>query len=100
MSASTVLVGAAIAIAGVVGVRQPPGHRAGVVLALAAGAGVGIAGVGLGLQSISDGSDDQFWSVFFVSSVGGFATVIGVLVLTWRRARRDPGLTAPSRVDA
>jgi Flp pilus assembly protein TadB len=37
MSASIVLIGAAIAIAGMVGVLQPPGHRAGVVLALAAG---------------------------------------------------------------
>ena len=52
MSASMVLVGAAIAIAGVVGVLQPPGHRAGAVLALAAGAGVGIAGLGLGMSSI------------------------------------------------
>jgi drug/metabolite transporter (DMT)-like permease len=104
MSASMVLVGAAIAIAGVVGVLQPPGHRAGVVLALAAGFGAGIAGLGLGLPSMSDGSDKQFWSVFFLSSVGGFATVMAVLFLTWRRARslvgREQPLTAPPRGDA
>lgn len=104
MSASIVLVGAAIAIAGVVGVLQPPGHRAGVVLALAAGFGVGIAGLGIGVLRISDGSDDQFWSVFFVSSIGGFATVMAVLFLTWRRARspvgREQPLTTPPRGDA
>jgi hypothetical protein len=87
ISASIVLIGAAIAIASVVGVLQPPGHRAGVVLALAAGLGVGIAGLGIGVPRISDGSDDQFWSVFFVSSITGFATVVGVLVLSWRRTR-------------
>jgi hypothetical protein len=57
------------------------------VLALAAGFGVGIAGLGIGVPRISDGSDNQFWSVFFVSSIAGFATVVGLLVLTWRRAR-------------
>jgi hypothetical protein len=100
ISASIVLVGAAIAIAGVIGVLQPSGHRGGALLALAAGAGVGIAGLGLGVPSISNGGDDQVWSVFLVSSVGGFATVMAVLVLTWRRARRDPSLTAPSPGDA
>ena len=63
----------------------------GVVLALAAGFGVGIAGLGLGVPSMSDGSDERFWSVFFLSSVGGFATVMGVLFLTWRRARAPAG---------
>ena len=88
MSASIVLVGAALAIAAVVGVLQPPGHRGGALLAIAAGAGVGIAGLGLGVPSISEGTDTEFWWVFFLSSIAGFATVIGVLVLTWRRARR------------
>lgn len=87
MSASMVLVGAALAIAGIVGVLQPPGHRAGVVLALASGMGVGIVGLGIGVPSISSGSDDEFWSVFFLSSIGGFATVMAVLALTWGRAR-------------
>ena len=100
MSASIVLVGAALAIAAVIGVLQPPGHRGGALLAIAAGAGVGIAGLGLGVPSLSEGTDAEFWSVFFLSSIAGFVTVIGVLVLTWRRARRvdldGAGGTAPS----
>jgi hypothetical protein len=98
MSASIVLVGAALAIAAVVGVLQPPGHRCGALFAIAAGAGVGIAGLGLGVPSISEGTDTAFWWVFFLSSIAGFVTVIGVLVLTWRRARRlgDVGGPAPS----
>ena len=100
MSASIVLVGAALAIAAVVGVLQPPGYRGGALLAILAGAGVGIAGLGVGVPSLSDGTDEEFWFVFFLSSVAGFATVIGVLVLTWRRARLkgtdEAGGTAPS----
>jgi hypothetical protein len=57
MSASIVLVGAALAIAAVIGVLQPPGHRGGALLAIAAGAGVGIAGLGLGVPSLSEGTD-------------------------------------------
>jgi ABC-type Fe3+-siderophore transport system permease subunit len=87
MSASMVLVGAALAIAGIFGVLQPPGQRGVVLFALAAGMGVGIVGLGLGLPTVSDGPDDQFWWVFFLSSIGGFTTVIAVLALTWRRAR-------------
>lgn len=89
MGGSLFLIGVAIAIAGVIGVLQPPGHRGGALLALAAGAGVGIAGLGLGMPTISQGSDDEFWSLFLVSSIAGFATVIGVLVLTWLRARAN-----------
>jgi nitrate reductase gamma subunit len=61
---------------------------------------VGIAGLGLGVPSLSEGTDAQFWWVFFLSSIAGFATVIGVLVLTWRRVRREgpdaAGRSAPS----
>jgi len=100
MSASIVLVGAALAIAAVVGVLQPPGHRGGALLAILAGAGVGIAGLGVGVPSLSDGTDEEFWFVFLLSSIAGFWTVIGVLLLTWRRARRagtdEAGSTAPS----
>ena len=100
MSASIVLVGAALAIAAVVGVLQPPGHRGGALLAIAAGAGVGIAGLGLGVPSLSDGTDEEFWFLFLLSSIAGFWTVVGVLVLTWRRARRvgpdEAGGSAPS----
>lgn len=98
MSASIVLVGAALAIAAVVGVLQPPGHRGGALFAIAAGAGVGIAGLGLGVPSLSESTDEEFWSVFLLSSIAGFATVIGVLVLTWRQARRPDGAggAAPS----
>lgn len=100
MSASIVLVGAALAIAAVVGVLQPPGHRGGALLAIAAGAGVGIAGLGLGVPPLSDGTDEEFWFVFLLSSIAGFWTVIGVLVLAWRRARPassdEAGGSAPS----
>ena len=48
---------------------------------------MGIAGLGLGVPSLSEGTDAEFWSVFLLSSIAGFVTVIGVLVLTWRRAR-------------
>ena len=100
MSASIVLVGASLAIAAVVGVLQPPGHRGGALLAILAGAGVGIAGLGLGVPSLSDGTDEEFWFLFLLSSIAGFWTVIGVLVLTWRRARHkrpdEAGGTVPS----
>ena len=97
MSASIVLVGAALAIAAVIGVLQPPGHRGGALLAIAAGAGVGSPGSAWG-PSLSEGTDAEFWSVFLLSSIAGFVTVIGVLLLTWRRARRpnETGGTAPS----
>jgi len=88
MGASLFLVGTALVLAGVVGVLQPDGHRWSVLLALLAGAGVGLAGLGIGLPSISHGSDETFWRVFFAASVAGFATVAGVLVLTWQRAHR------------
>ncbi len=90
MSASLFLIGAALALAGVVGVLQPPGHRGGVVLALLAGTGVGIGGLALGWSSVESGSDVEFWRVFFVSSIAGFVTVAATLALAWRRARPRP----------
>jgi nitrate reductase gamma subunit len=75
-----------------------PVTEGGALLAIAAGAGVGIAGLGLGVPSLSESTDAEFWSVFLLSSIAGFATVIGALVLAWRRARRpdDAGGSAPS----
>lgn len=90
MSASLFLIGAALALAGVVGVLQPPGHRGGVVLALLAGTGVGIGGLALGRSSVESGSDVEFWRVFFVSSIAGFVMVAATLALAWRRARPRP----------
>jgi hypothetical protein len=90
MSASLFLIGAALALAGVVGVLQPPGHRGGVVLALLAGTGVGIGGLALGWSSVESGSDVEFWRVFFVSSIAGFVTVAATMALAWRRARPRP----------
>jgi hypothetical protein len=90
MSASLFLIGAALALAGVVGVLQPPGHRGGIVLALLAGTGVGIGGLALGWSSVESGSDVEFWRVFFVSSIAGFVTVAATLALAWRRARPRP----------
>jgi len=91
VTGSLLLIGAAIALTGVVGVLQPPGHRGVVLLALLAGAGVGIGGLALGWASIESGSQRQFWQTFFLSSVAGFLTVISVLVLTWARAH-GPGV--------
>jgi hypothetical protein len=90
MSGSLFLIGAALALAGVVGVLQPPGHRGGVVLALLAGTGVGIGGLALGWSSVESGSNVEFWRVFFVSSIAGFVTVAATLALAWRRARPRP----------
>jgi hypothetical protein len=86
-SGSIFLIGAALALAGIVGVVQPPGHRGGVVLALLAGAGVGIAGLALGWSSVESGSEVEFWRVFFISSIAGFVTVAATLALAWYRAR-------------
>ena len=52
------------------------------------------------MPSLSESTDAEFWAVFLLSSIAGFVTVIGVLVLTWRRARRagpdEAGGTTPS----
>jgi ABC-type Fe3+ transport system permease subunit len=92
---SWLLIGVAIALAGVVGVLQPPGHRGTALLALLAGTGVGIGGLALGWASVENGSEQQFWETFFVSSVAGFVTVIVVLLLAWVQARRRPRSEAP-----
>jgi hypothetical protein len=89
-SGSLFLIGAALALAGIVGVVQPPGHRGGALLALLAGAGVGIAGLALGWSSVESGSEVDFWRVFFISSIAGFVTVAATLALAWHRARARP----------
>jgi hypothetical protein len=86
-SGSLFLIGAALTLAGIVGVVQPPGHRGGALLALLAGAGVGIAGLALGWSSLESGSEVEFWRVFFLSSIAGFVTVAATLALAWQRAR-------------
>ena len=83
------LVGAAMAIAAIVGVLLPLGHRGGVLLALLAGIGVGIASLALHWSSLQTGSDDAFWRAFFRSSIAGFITVTVTLALAWHRARSD-----------
>lgn len=87
---SLFLIGTALALAGIVGVVQPPGHRGGVLLALLAGTGVGIAGLALGWTSLESGSEVEFWRVFFISSIAGFVTVAATLAVAWRRARPRP----------
>lgn len=95
MYGSMFLIGAALALAGGVGMFLPPGYRAGVLLALLAGTGVGIAGIAVGSSGFADGAAEDFWRVFFISSIAGFATVAAGLVVAWRRAERiagrDPG---------
>jgi len=87
MYGSMFLIGAALALAGGIGLFLPSGSRAVVALALLAGAGVGIAGLAIGSSSFSEGDPTAWWRVFFVSSIAGFATVATGLTLTWRRAR-------------
>jgi hypothetical protein len=90
MYGSMFLIGTALALAGGVGVFLEPGHRSGVLLALLAGAGVGIGGLAIGWSFLSDGNED-WWRVFFVSSIVGFATVVTGLTVAWQRARRHAG---------
>ena len=87
MYGSLFLIGLSLALAAVVGVLQPPNHRGSVLLALLAGAGVGIAGLALGSSSFQNGSDVDFWRVFFISSIAGFVAVVSVAAIAWRRAR-------------
>ncbi len=88
MYGSLFLIGTALALGGGMGVFLPPGYRSGVVLALLAGAGVGIAGLALGWAFVSDdAAAEEWWRVFFVSSIAGFAAVAAGLAVAWRRAR-------------
>lgn len=90
MYGSLFLIGAALALAGGIGLFLPPGYRAGVVLALLAGAGVGIAGLAIGSSSFASGAPEDWWRAFFVSSIAGFATVATGLTVAWSRARSHP----------
>jgi ABC-type Fe3+-siderophore transport system permease subunit len=91
MYGSMFLVGAALALAGVVGTVMPRGSRGVALLALLAGAGVGIAGLALGSAATVAAADaDAWWRVFLAASVGGFATVVLVLAFAWGRASRQP----------
>jgi NADH:ubiquinone oxidoreductase subunit 6 (subunit J) len=87
MYGSMFLIGLSLALAALVGVLQPPHHRAAVLLALLGGAGVGISGVALGWSSLESGSNLDFWRVFYASSIAGFVAVVTVLAIAWRRAR-------------
>jgi uncharacterized membrane protein HdeD (DUF308 family) len=90
---SLLLIGAALAIAGVVGLFLPPGTRAGVVLPLLAGIGVGIAGIAIGTSFVQTGGREDFWRVFFVSSIAGFMAVVVGLGVLWRRSRPAPAIS-------
>jgi hypothetical protein len=93
MYGSMFLIGAALALASGVGLFLPSGYRLSIVLALLAGAGVGVAGLALGLSFLADTgaedvvTSDDWWRLFFVSSIAGFATVASGMAVAWRRAR-------------
>jgi len=89
---SLLLIGAALALAGVVGLFLPPGARASVLLALLAGIGVGIAGIAIGTSLLQDGGQEDFWYVFFISSIAGFIAVVLGLGVLWRRSRPVPAI--------
>jgi NADH:ubiquinone oxidoreductase subunit 6 (subunit J) len=91
MYGSMFLMGLSLALAAVVGVLQPPHHRATVLLALLGGIGVGITGLALGWSSLQNAQNDDFWRVFFNSSIAGFVAVVTVLAIAWRRARPRSG---------
>ncbi len=93
---SLLLIGAALALAGAVGLFLPPGSRAGVLLALLAGTGVGIAGVAIGSGSLGNGDPADFWRTFFISSIAGFIAVVTGLAVLWQRSR--PARAAAPRV--
>ena len=84
---SLFLIGVALALAGVVGLFLPTGSRAGVLLPLLAGVGVGIAGIAIGTSSLKAAGQEEFWHVFFLSSIAGFIAVVGGLSVLWRRGR-------------
>ena len=84
---SLLLIGAALALAGAVGLFLPPGSRAGVLLALLVGIGVGIAGIAIGSSSLENGDAAEFWRTFFISSIAGFIAVVAGLTVLWQRSR-------------
>jgi uncharacterized membrane protein HdeD (DUF308 family) len=84
---SLLLIGAALALAGVVGMFLPVGSRASVLLALLAGIGVGIAGIAIGTSSVQTAGQEEFWHVFFISSIAGFIAVVAGLSVLWQRSR-------------
>jgi hypothetical protein len=90
MQWSFILIGAAIAGAGAVGVFLPSGYRWAVLLPVIAGTGVGIVGLAVGGPEISNAkSDDVVWKVFLEASVAGFVTVgAGLAILVVRSLRR------------
>lgn len=87
MYGSMFLIGLSLALAAIVGVLQPPNHRATVLLALLGGIGVGITGLALSWSSLQNAQNDDVWRVFFNSSIAGFLAVVAVLAIAWRRAR-------------
>ncbi len=89
---SFLLIGLAIALAGVAGVVLPKGSRSAAVFSLAGGTGVGIAF--LALVADPSGNSIEFWRTFFWGSVAGFATVCGCLGFAAWRVRQAPRPTA------
>jgi hypothetical protein len=98
MQWSFILMGAAIAAAGAVGVFLPQGYRWAVLLPLIAGTGVGIVGLAVGGPEMSHAkSDDDVWRVVLESSVAGFVTVAaGLAILVARSLRRSEASSAAS----
>jgi len=84
---SLLLIGTALALAGVVGLLLPPGSRASVLLALLVGTGVGIAGIAIGSSFVQAGEPEELWRVFFLSSIAGFIAVVVGLSVLWQRSR-------------
>ena len=96
MYGSMFLIGTALALAGGVGVFLSPGYRSGVLLALLAGTGVGIGGLAIGWSFVSTENVEDWWRVFFLSSIAGFVTVIAGLTVAWQRAQRQADMTSSS----
>jgi uncharacterized membrane protein len=85
-------IGLGVIVAGITGLRLPPGDRLSGVLALAVGGGTGITAMALGtlIADTTRDSDAADEVVFFIASILGFAAVAISSVLAMRAASREP----------
>jgi hypothetical protein len=83
---SFILIGAAAATTGFVGVLLPSGERIAAALALIVGAGIGVVALAAGSQIVAD-TQNAYENLFLVASAIGFAATTISLAVLWRRTR-------------
>jgi hypothetical protein len=92
---SLALIGASIAVAGIVGALMPSGFRLEALLSLVAGAGAGVLVLAIGLLAGVDGlSQRAMERLFFGGSCVGAAAVAGVLLVLWRRTKSERAIVS------